>query len=40
VCCKLINFVFLIFLLFVPDVSGSFMSYIVQIISTYLARIL
>jgi hypothetical protein len=38
--CKLINFVFQIFLLFVPEMSASFASYIVHIIPIYLARIL
>jgi hypothetical protein len=36
VCCKIINFVFQIFPLFVPEMSTSFTSYIVPIISIYL----
>jgi hypothetical protein len=38
--CKLINFVFQIFPLFIPEISAGFVSYIVQIIPIYCARML
>jgi hypothetical protein len=37
---KLINFVFQIFSFFIPEMPASFMSYVVQIIPIYFARIL
>src|SRR5215470_9196989 len=40
VCFKFINFSFQIFLLFVPEMSTSFLSYLVQIISIILVWVL
>jgi hypothetical protein len=40
VSCNLINFVFQIVLLFVPEMAAGFMSYIVQIIPIYFALML
>jgi hypothetical protein len=39
-CCKLINFVYQIFPLLIPEMSAGFSSYIVQIIPIYLEWIL
>jgi hypothetical protein len=38
--CKLINFIFQIFILFISEMLADFMSYIVQIIPNYAAWIL
>jgi hypothetical protein len=40
VCCKLVNFVFQMFPLFIPEMSAGFTSYIVQIIPIYCTWIL
>jgi hypothetical protein len=40
VCYKLINFVFQIFPLFIPEISAGFTTYIIQIIPIYFTWIL